>query len=56
MDDLARLLRDQSRRRGLRSGTDRNRIWLWETGGTTPSEESQSLLAGVLDVPAAVVA
>lgn len=53
-DDLARLLRDQALRRGLRSGIDRNRIWLWETG-TTPSDESQSLLAGVLDVPAAMV-
>lgn len=54
-DDLARLLRDQARRRGLRSGIDRNRIWLWEAGGTTPSEESQSLLADVLDVPAAAL-
>ncbi|MCZ4098960.1 helix-turn-helix transcriptional regulator [Streptomyces sp. SID13666] len=54
-DDLARLLRDQALRRGLRSGIDRNRIWLWESTGTTPSQESQSLLAAVLDVPAAVV-
>ncbi|WP_328726998.1 helix-turn-helix transcriptional regulator [Streptomyces sp. NBC_00259] len=55
MSDLARLLRDQARRRGLRSGIDRNRIWLWEATSTTPSEESQSLLADVLDVPAATV-
>ncbi|MDQ0776998.1 transcriptional regulator with XRE-family HTH domain [Streptomyces aurantiacus] len=55
MNDLARLLRDQARRRGLRSGIDRNRIWLWETGGTTPSAESQSLLADVFDVPAAAI-
>lgn len=55
MDDLARLLREQSLRRGLRSGIDRNRIWLWETGGTMPSQESQSLLAGVLKVPAAQI-
>ncbi|MEU7046695.1 helix-turn-helix transcriptional regulator [Streptomyces varsoviensis] len=53
MNDLARLLRDQARRRGLRSGIDRNRIWRWETGAATPSRESQLLLAGVLDVPAA---
>ncbi|MEU3298846.1 MULTISPECIES: XRE family transcriptional regulator [unclassified Streptomyces] len=55
MSDLARLLRDQARQRGLRSGIDRNRIWLWEATSTTPSEESQSLLAGVLDVPVATV-
>ncbi|MGV9963276.1 hypothetical protein ACWDU3_05055 [Streptomyces olivaceus] len=53
-EDLARRLRAQARRRGLRSGIDRNRIWLWETG-TTPSEESQLLLAEVLDVPAAAL-
>ncbi|MEU3297157.1 hypothetical protein ABZ722_33065 [Streptomyces longwoodensis] len=45
----------EARRRGLRSGVDRNRIWLWEQGGTTPNEESQLLLAAVLDVPAATV-
>ncbi|MFD3480530.1 helix-turn-helix transcriptional regulator [Streptomyces sp. NPDC058695] len=55
MNDLARLLRDQARRRGLRSGIDRNRIWLWESGATTPSEESQLLLADLLDVPAAAI-
>ncbi|MEV0282152.1 helix-turn-helix transcriptional regulator [Streptomyces sp. NPDC050610] len=55
MNDLAHLLRDQARRRGLRSGIDRNRIWLWETGTITPNQESQSLLADVLDVPAAAL-
>ncbi|MER7728568.1 helix-turn-helix transcriptional regulator [Streptomyces sp. NPDC096323] len=54
-DDLARLLREQARRRGLRSGIDRNRIWLWETGRATPSEESQLLLAAVLGVPGAAL-
>ncbi|MGW3991797.1 helix-turn-helix transcriptional regulator [Streptomyces sp. NPDC004830] len=56
MNDLARLIRAEAQRRGLRSGVDRNRIWLWEAGGTTPSEESQLLLAAVLDVPAATAA
>ncbi|MFD8201654.1 XRE family transcriptional regulator [Streptomyces sp. NPDC059701] len=51
MNDLASLIRAEARRRGLRSGVDRNRIWLWETGRTTPSEESQSLLADVLGIP-----
>ncbi|MFF8932295.1 helix-turn-helix domain-containing protein [Streptomyces longwoodensis] len=55
MNDLARLIRAEARRRGLRSGVDRNRIWLWEQGGTTPNEESQLLLAAVLDVPAVTV-
>lgn len=55
MSDLAGLLREQARRNGLRSGIDRNRIWLWETGGATPNEESQLLLASVLGVPAAMV-
>ncbi|MER6318844.1 helix-turn-helix transcriptional regulator [Streptomyces sp. NPDC001581] len=54
-EDLARLLRDQARRRGLRSGIDRNRIWLWETGRATPTEESQLLLADVLGVPTAAI-
>jgi transcriptional regulator with XRE-family HTH domain len=53
MNDLACLIRTEARRRGLRSGVDRNRIWLWETGRTAPSEESQSLLAAVLGVPGA---
>ncbi|MFJ8768916.1 XRE family transcriptional regulator [Streptomyces clavifer] len=53
-EDLARLLREKARQHGLRSGIDRNRIWLWETG-TTPSKESQLLLAEVLDVPAAAL-
>jgi transcriptional regulator with XRE-family HTH domain len=55
MNDLARLIRAEARRRGMRSGVDRNRIWLWEQGGTTPNEESQLLLAAVLDVPAVTV-
>ncbi|WP_329468567.1 helix-turn-helix domain-containing protein [Streptomyces sp. NBC_01431] len=55
MGDLARLLRTEARALGLRSGIDRNRIWRWETG-TTPTAESQVLLACLLDVPAAVIA
>ncbi|MER8090715.1 XRE family transcriptional regulator [Streptomyces sp. NPDC094048] len=55
MNDLARLLRDQARQLGLRSGIDRNRIWLWEATGTRPSAESQVLLAAVLDIPAAMI-
>lgn len=54
-DDLARLLRDRAGRRGLRSGIDRNRISLWERGHATPSEESQSLLAEIFEVPAAAI-
>lgn len=54
-DDLARLLRDRAARRGLRSGIDRNRISLWERGYATPSEESQSLLAEIFEVPADTV-
>jgi transcriptional regulator with XRE-family HTH domain len=53
MADLAHLLRAQAQARGLRSGIDRNRVWRWENG-TTPNEESQSLLAGLLDVPIVV--
>ncbi|WP_159011976.1 helix-turn-helix domain-containing protein [Streptomyces sp. NRRL F-5123] len=55
MDDLARLLRDQARRLGLRSGIDRNRIWLWESERAVPGQESQTLLAAVLDVPLAYI-
>lgn len=51
MNDLACLVRAEARRHGLRSGVDRNRIWLWETGRAAPSEESQLLLAAVLGVP-----
>ncbi|WP_406110243.1 hypothetical protein OG698_45885 [Streptomyces sp. NBC_01003] len=35
MPDLVRLLRARAQRRGLRSGIDRNRIWLWEATGTS---------------------
>ncbi|RII07986.1 Protein involved in sporulation [Streptomyces sp. YIM 130001] len=55
MADLARLLRARARQLGLRSGTDRNRIWRWESGTSVPSLESQELLADVLDVPRAAV-
>ncbi|MET7622280.1 helix-turn-helix transcriptional regulator [Streptomyces sp. NPDC005408] len=55
MDDLARLLRAQARQHGLRSGIDRNRIWRWETQRITPSPESQTLLACLLDVPPVTV-
>jgi transcriptional regulator with XRE-family HTH domain len=55
MDDLARALREEARRRGLRSGIDRNRIWRWEQTLTTPDADSQALLAAVLGVPPALV-
>ncbi|WP_331733684.1 helix-turn-helix domain-containing protein (plasmid) [Embleya sp. NBC_00888] len=52
--DLAREIARVARARGLRSGTDKNRISLWERT-TVPSDESQALLAEVFDVPADVV-
>ena len=55
MDDLARALRKQARSCGLRSGIDRNRVWRWEQKNVVPKPESQQLLAGLLDVPAAMV-
>jgi transcriptional regulator with XRE-family HTH domain len=55
MNDLACLIRAEARRCGLRSGVDRNRIWLWEAGRAAPSEESQLLLAAVLGVPDASI-
>ncbi|MGY0230704.1 helix-turn-helix transcriptional regulator [Longispora urticae] len=51
MADLARLLRRAAGREQSRSGLDRNRIWRWEAGRTTPGAESQRLLASILDVP-----
>ncbi|WP_340375711.1 helix-turn-helix domain-containing protein [Streptomyces sp. SS7] len=56
-EDLARLIRQAAERRGLRNGTDRNRIWKWESGRVEePDAFSQELLAEVLDVPLDVVA
>lgn len=56
-EDLARLIRQAAERRDLRNGTDRNRIWKWESGRVEePDAFSQELLAEVLDVPLDVVA
>ena len=56
MDDLARQMRQAARAQGLRCGTDRNRVWKWETDRVTPGDESQVLLADVLHVPRTEVA
>ncbi|GAA0968277.1 helix-turn-helix transcriptional regulator [Actinocorallia libanotica] len=53
--DLARKLRAQARAAGLRSGIDRNRVWRWEQGIAVPNDDSQRLLADLLNVPASAV-
>ncbi|MFH0246107.1 helix-turn-helix transcriptional regulator [Streptomyces sp. HK10] len=47
--DLAHQVRAAARRRGLRAGTTRQRVSLWEQG-TTPDAFSQELLADVFGV------
>jgi transcriptional regulator with XRE-family HTH domain len=49
LEDLSRQVRHAADRRGLRSGTRRERVWKWESG-VEPNAESQILLADALGV------
>ncbi|MEV6957317.1 helix-turn-helix transcriptional regulator [Streptomyces sp. NPDC051183] len=49
--DLAREIRAAAERRGLRSGTTKQRIYKWEVDGVTPDRESQEYIAEVFGVP-----
>lgn len=53
--DLARELRARAALRGLRSGTDKQRVRKWEVLGVTPDPETQYDIAAVFDVPADAV-
>lgn len=50
-DDLAQGVRRAAAARGLRSGTDRQRVWQWEHKIRVPNGESQILLGDVFGVP-----
>lgn len=54
--ELARRVRRAALRRGLRSGVDRARIWVWENNRATPDDYSQMLLADVFEVDQSLVA
>ncbi|WP_034090737.1 helix-turn-helix transcriptional regulator [Streptacidiphilus albus] len=49
-DDLALRVRRAAVLRGRRSGTDRQRVWKWETRRAVPDAESQLLLADAFGV------
>ncbi|MFF4429793.1 helix-turn-helix transcriptional regulator [Streptomyces sp. NPDC001513] len=49
--DLAREICAAAERRGLRSGTTKQRIYKWEVDGVTPDRESQEYIAEVFGVP-----
>ena len=51
LEDLAVRIRRAAVLRGRRSGTDRQRVWKWETGRAVPDSESQLLLADVFGIP-----
>ncbi|MFE4664603.1 XRE family transcriptional regulator [Streptomyces sp. NPDC056716] len=53
--DLAAGIRAAAARRGLRSGTDKQRVRKWETDGVTPDAETQQYIADVLGIPSGVV-
>lgn len=53
---LAQQLRQAARERRVNLATGKNRIWRWENYGTIPDEETQLLLAEILEVPAELVA
>ncbi|WP_326732809.1 XRE family transcriptional regulator [Streptomyces phaeochromogenes] len=53
-DALAAKVRAAARLRGLRSGTDRQRVRKWERG-TQPDEDSQFYIADALELPADIV-
>ncbi|MEU0100395.1 XRE family transcriptional regulator [Streptomyces sp. NPDC006267] len=53
--DLAREIRAAARRRGLRSGVDKQRVWKWEVEGVKPDSASQTYIAEALGLPAHVV-
>ncbi|MFK0142680.1 XRE family transcriptional regulator [Streptomyces murinus] len=49
--DLAREICAAAERRGLRSGTTKQRVYKWEVDGVTPDRESQEYIAEVLGIP-----
>lgn len=49
--DLAEGIRDAAKRRGLRSGADRQRVRKWERGEVTPDRTSQIYIAEALGIP-----
>ncbi|MFJ5546754.1 XRE family transcriptional regulator [Streptomyces sp. NPDC093225] len=53
--DLARLIGEAARSRGLRSGTDKHRVRKWEVCGVTPEAETQVYIAEALELPAQLV-
>lgn len=53
---LAELLQRHARASRINLGTGKNRIWRWENYGTIPDEETQLLLAELLEVSAKHVA
>ncbi|MEW2704324.1 helix-turn-helix transcriptional regulator [Streptomyces koyangensis] len=53
---LADRVRRAAERRGLHSGTRKQRIWAWETGRARPDADSQSYLAEIFGVDPAVAA
>ncbi|MCD9142761.1 helix-turn-helix domain-containing protein [Streptomyces albireticuli] len=48
--ELAAQIAAAARRRGLRSGVDRQRVWKWETSRATPDTDSQMLLADAFGI------
>ncbi|MEV7277646.1 XRE family transcriptional regulator [Streptomyces sp. NPDC093111] len=53
--DLAREIRARAALRGLRSGTDKQRVRKWEVLGVTPDSDTQYDIAAIFGVPAAEV-
>lgn len=53
--DLARHIRQAALRRGLRSGSARQRIWKWENNRAVPDADSQMLLADVFEIDQSLV-
>lgn len=54
--DLANLIGEAAKRRGLRSGTDKHRVRKWEVCGVTPEAETQVYIAEALALPVELVA
>ncbi|MFE1839821.1 XRE family transcriptional regulator [Streptomyces sviceus] len=53
--EFAQEIRQAAKRRGLRSGATKQRVYKWETEGVTPDADSQAYIAEALGVPAAAV-
>lgn len=53
--DLVRLMHEEARRRGLRTGVDKQRIRKWEVNNVIPDRDSQTYIAAALGIPASVI-